>query len=58
MSRFDERKPMTADTSGKPIPGEPDALKGARPVRGGVRKHSSAVRLAPTLPVRSEAGDQ
>jgi hypothetical protein len=35
MSRFDERKLMTADTCGKPIPGEPGAVKVACPVRKG-----------------------
>jgi hypothetical protein len=35
MSRFDERKPMTADVCGKPTPGEPGAVKVACPVRKG-----------------------
>jgi hypothetical protein len=33
MNRFDERNPMTAEECGKPIPGEPDALKGCVVVR-------------------------
>jgi len=51
LGRSDERKPMTDRIGKSPLPGEPGALKGARPVRRGV--WGNTVRLcALRLPYR------